>query len=66
MTSNWQIWLKGLLAAVINGMACSVTAMIVDPLKFNINDGLGNIGIIMLVSAAFGAASYLKQSPFPQ
>ena len=62
---NWQLWLKGLGAAIINGMASCVCAAIVDPLQFNVNTGLKNLGMLMLVAGAFGAASYLKQSPLP-
>jgi hypothetical protein len=61
-----RIWIKGLMAALIHGAAITVTAVIVDPSAFAANrDGLGRLGVVAGISAIFGAAGYLAQSPIP-
>ncbi|MBV6343419.1 hypothetical protein [Candidatus Magnetobacterium casense] len=64
---NWTVWLKGLIAAVINGVASAATAAIVDPITFNpLQPGAAkNFGVLLVVAGAFGMFSYLKQSPLP-
>jgi len=63
---NWKLWLKGLLSAVIGGAANAVTAMIVDPVAFNIDAGLTKLGTLAGISALVSAAMYLKKSPLPE
>lgn len=58
-------WVKGLISAAIGGAANAVTVMVVDPMAFNLNDGLGKLGSVALVSAIVAVAMYLKQSPVP-
>jgi hypothetical protein len=61
-----RIWIKGLMAAVIHGAAITVTAVIVDPSAFAATrSGLGRLGVVAGISALFGAAGYLAQSPIP-
>jgi hypothetical protein len=61
-----RIWIKGLMAAVIHGAAITVTAVIVDPSAFaSTRSGLGRLGVVAGISAIFGAAGYLAQSPIP-
>jgi len=61
-----RIWIKGLMAAVIHGAAITVTAVIVDPSVFAASrSGLGRLGVMAAISAIFGAAGYLAQSPIP-
>lgn len=62
---DWQLWLKGLIAAVIGGAANAVTVMIVDPAAFNFSDGGHKLLTFAGVSALISAALYLKQSPLP-
>jgi hypothetical protein len=62
---EWQIWLKGLVAAIIGGAANAVTVMIVDPAAFNFSDGGRKLLTFAGVSALISAALYLKQSPLP-
>lgn len=50
---------------MIGGAANSVTVMIVSPLEFNLQEGIGKVGTVALVSAIVAAALYLKQSPLP-
>jgi len=60
--NKWEIWAKGLLAALIGGAANAVTAVAVDPMHFGFN-------LITLKLAGAGAVvsalMYLKQSPVP-
>jgi len=63
---KWQLWLKGLVSAVIGGMATAVSTMIVSPQEFNLEEGLGKLGSVAVVSAIVAAALYLKQSPLPE
>ncbi len=62
---TWQVWLKGLVSAIIGGAANSVTVMIVEPTAFNLQEGIGKLGTVCVVSAIVAAAMYLKSSPLP-
>ena len=63
---NWKHWIYGLISAVVNGVATSITAMAIDPSTFNLHEGAGKIGTLALVSAIMSTASYLKQKPLPE
>ena len=64
---NWRVWVRGLMAALINGAASSVTVVIVDPVDFSpFNGGLGKLATVAAVSAFFGGALYLKEHPLPE
>mgnify|MGYP003394791615 CR=1 FL=1 len=71
--SNWRIWLKGLVAAVIagaaNGIITGFAAVGIDPQHLNLQAGLKSTlaiaGISAVMSAIIAAAAYLKQSPLP-
>ncbi len=58
-------WARGLVGAFIQSGATCITVMIVDPQTFNIADGLGNVGIVALVSGGLGAALFLSKHPLP-
>ncbi|HVJ09708.1 MAG TPA: hypothetical protein VM554_15125 [Acidisarcina sp.] len=61
-----RIWIKGLVAAIVHGAAAATTAVIVDPSAFAANrSGLLHLAAVAGVSALFGAAGYLTQSPIP-
>lgn len=60
-----RVWLRGLIAAAVSAASNAVTVMIVEPQHFNMQDGLGKVGQVALVSAIVGAALYLKQHPVP-
>jgi hypothetical protein len=70
---NWEIWLRGLLAAFIGGGSGSVTSglasMGIDPEHFNLGSGLRHtfalMGAVFLVNGALSVFLYLKQSPLP-
>ena len=63
--TNTTIWIKGLIAAIIGGVANIVVLMIADPLNFNLNEGFNRLLTVGATAAIVSAASYLKQSPIP-
>jgi len=62
---KWQVWLKGLISAIIGGAATAVSTMVVSPQEFNLTEGIGKLGSVAAVSAIVAAAMYLKNSPLP-
>ena len=70
---QWQMWVHGLVAAVIagaaNGVITGFAAVGIDPVHFNLQAGLkytlAIAGVSAIMSAIIGAAAYLKQSPLP-
>lgn len=64
---NWRGWLYSLVASGISGFATSITTIIVDPEKFNLNDmkGFEHILAVGGLSAFFNILMLLKQSPLP-
>lgn len=61
-----KIWIEGLLAALIGGGANAVTVIVVDPLAFNLGEGLPKLLQVVTVGAIVAAAAFLKQSPIPK
>lgn len=59
-------WIKGLLAALINGFASGIVVSVADPMKFNFGDGLKPLLSVSAILGVMGAANYLKQSPLPE
>ena len=72
--SDWETWLKGILAAGIasgaNGVITGFAAVSIDPAHFNLQAGLRSTlsiaGVSALMSGIIGVAAYLKQSPLPK
>ncbi len=62
---RFEIWLKGLFAALIGGGANAVTVAIVDPEHFNVHDGLASLAKLVAIGAFISVAGYLKTSPLP-
>ena len=60
-----RVWIEGLVAALIGGAANAVTVIVVDPLNFNLGDGLGKLLQVVAVGGLVAAAAFLKQSPIP-
>lgn len=60
---NVKKWIMGLFSAIIGGAANCVTVMILDPVAFNVKDGLNNVLIASGVSALVAGAAYIKQHP---
>jgi hypothetical protein len=63
--NNVKAWIYGLISAAIGAAANTVTVMIVAPETFNINEGLGKVGMVAGISALVAVANYLKKSPLP-
>lgn len=63
--SNITVWIKGLAAAVIGGVANSIVLTIANPVNFNLGEGLNNLLTVAATSAIIAAAAYLKKSPLP-
>lgn len=61
----WRLWVRGLVAAVINGASSSLAVMTIDPADFNLETGAAKLGKVALVSGLMGAFIYLKQHPDP-
>ena len=60
-----EVWIYSALSAFIGGGASSVAAIVIDPQKFNLNEGLGNIGKMFITAGVINLILYLKQSPLP-
>ena len=68
-----EIWLRGMLAAVISGAAngaiTGFAAIGIDPTHFNLAAGFAHTlslaGVSAVMSGIIGVAAYLKQSPLP-
>jgi hypothetical protein len=39
---------------------------VVDPINFNLAEGIGKVAQVATVGAILAAAAYLKQSPIPE
>jgi len=63
---NVLIWVKGLLSAAISAAAGSGALVIVDPMTFNLNEGLPKLGTVAATMAIVAVANYLTKSPLPQ
>lgn len=63
--NSTRVWLEGLVAALIGGAANAVTVIVVDPLNFNLGEGLPKLLQVVAVGAIVAAAAFLKQSPIP-
>lgn len=62
---NWRNWLRGLIGAFIQAAATSISTIVVAPSTFNLQEGLGNVGAVALVSGIVGAALFLQKKPLP-
>ncbi len=58
-------WGKGLLGVAISAASGSVALVVVDPMTFNLNEGLPKLGTVAAVMAIVAVANYLNKSPLP-
>lgn len=63
--NSLQVWAKGLVAAMIGGVATSSITILADPASFNFGEGFGRLKTVAIASAIVSAANYLKRSPLP-
>ncbi len=65
---TWRIWILGLIAAVVNGVASGVvlllTGLAADPTSGLIQ--WTKLGTACVILGLFSAANYLKGSPLPR
>ena len=66
MNDKILIWVKGLLSAAISAAAGSGALVIVDPMTFNLNEGLPKLGTVAATMAIVAVANFLVKSPLPQ
>ena len=74
MKLNWEQWLLGLVAAVVQGGAGAVTAAIgaswVAPNEFNLSVGFAHtmelMGAVFVINGLLGFFSYLAKHPTPE
>lgn len=70
---KWADWFRGLIGAFVSGGAGAIGgatgATMLDPTKFNLNDGLGVtmklMGIAFVISAVISLAKFLQTHPVP-
>lgn len=61
-----RAWIHSIVAAFIGGASSAVSAVLVDPTKFNLTaEGLKHLAAVSLVSGAIAVAALLKSSPLP-
>ena len=66
MNDKLLVWAKGLAGAAISSAAGSGALVIVDPMTFNLNEGLPKLGTVAATMAIVAVANYLTKSPLPQ
>jgi hypothetical protein len=65
MTKNTKVWIRGIIATVVNGFASGIVLLVADPVAFNLDTGLGKLLATSGIFALLGLANYLKQHPLP-
>lgn len=60
-----NVWLKGLLAAVIGGAVGAGASLMTDPVTFDFSTGWKKLLGAILGGALIALFGYLKQSPLP-
>ena len=63
--TKWLVWLNGFVNAAIHGVCVGFSTVIIDPVQFNVHGGLENLLTVCVLSAAFSAFSWMKDSPLP-
>jgi hypothetical protein len=60
---NFIKWMKGILSAAIGGAANSITLMLIDPLNYNLTNGIEKLSTVAIVGAIVAVAMHLSKSP---
>ena len=58
-------WLGGIISAVSGGFVTAMATIVIDPAKFNFQQGLTNLFIVMGFSGGFALFTFLQKSPLP-
>ncbi len=64
--SNWKVWLKGLIAAVVGGASNAGLALGVAPETFNLGHGFKKLLGMMAGGAFIALLHYLQTSHVPR
>ena len=59
-----NIWLKGLISALLSGAATGASAVFIMPVEFN-SENLSKFGYMVLVGGVVAFLNYLAKSPIP-
>ena len=59
-----NIWLKGLISAVLSGASIGASSVFILPVEFN-SENLSRFGYMVLVGAVVAFLNYLAKSPIP-
>lgn len=60
----WAVWLKGLVGAIIGGVANAVLLTVTMPSKFSFSD-IGTLAQVAAGASVISAAMFLAKSPLP-
>jgi hypothetical protein len=60
---NTKEWLKSAAVAIGGGAAASISAVVMDPTKFNLSNGLKDEALIALQGALVGLGALFLRSP---
>lgn len=64
--NSWKVWLHGLAAAAVSGLATVLTGTVALPTVFTWDrNGLANMVKMAVPTALFAVGVYLKKSPIP-
>lgn len=62
---TWRKFGLSLIDAGINSAASGFTVIVVDPVDFNLQDGLPKLGSVMAVSFLFGMFTFIRSHRLP-
>jgi len=63
--NRWRKWFIGLIHSMVTMAAGAGALVFVEPLKFNLDDGLPLLLKTTVVLAAAGVYNWLQKSPMP-
>ena len=58
-------WLGGIIQSVAGGCVTGAGLVVIDPAKFNFQQGIVNLLIVVAFVSAIQVLTFLKQSPLP-
>jgi hypothetical protein len=63
---NWSSWFYGLVSAVLNSVGGAIILVLVDPMTFNLQDGLPKLAKVCALFALIAFGNYIKNTPPPK
>lgn len=64
--NRWHVWLRGMAAAVIGGVAGSASVVLADYARIAGPGGFGVLAKVAAISALTHLVMYLQKSPVPE